>query len=703
MPSPDQDRLESLAESVGQLLRRQEQLERRIALLERHVLAAQTPEAEAKPPLRVEQLSQPAFSPAPERSIPAPSAVARSANPPNHQKHEATLETKVGLTLINRVGVITLVLGVAFFFKWAVDSNWIGPAGRVTLGILAGLATLWAADFLWRKAQQAFAQGITGTGLAVLYLAFYSAFGFYHLIPQALAFVLLCCVTSLAFALSLRYDSPAPVALGLVGGYLTPIFLSSGEDHPWFLFGYVLLLDASAMALAKKRSWKLLEVMSAAATALIYGAWLSKRPKNMDGLPATAALFAFYGLFSWLFEPFLFLGVHILTLLAAVSIAQGSAGVFFSVALVLTAGGLLYAEQKSFAYLVSAAFGAFWLAYALRIPWADETIHLTAEFTGITAAFFLFLLWCGWLLVQERLLSSTQHLSVLALNGIVYYVAAYGILNPARHAWLGLLAVAVAGAYLGLGLVLYRNVAPSGENRPLLLSLGMALAFATLAIPIQFTGFTVTIAWSLEAAVLSWIGARFRSWHSIAVCLLVFALVVARLLFIDEFILPDPHTYSLLWNNRFFTFAVASVCLFFAARWNLHMLRIASLWEYFAGHVILLWGLSLEVIAWVERSRPASTAVSAETLSLSILYGLYSLMFISAGVATRTAVNRLAGLILIGLVIVKLYLFDVWQLQRPYRISAFIVLGILLLSTSFLYSRFRPLMESLIRDEKASS
>ncbi|MBV9265724.1 MAG: DUF2339 domain-containing protein, partial [Acidobacteriaceae bacterium] len=55
----------------------------------------------------------------------------------------------------------------------------------------------------------------------------------------------------------------------------------------------------------------------------------------------------------------------------------------------------------------------------------------------------------------------------------------------------------------------------------------------------------------------------------------------------------------------------------------------------------------------------------------------------------------IAGLVLIGLVIIKLYLFDVWLLNRVYRISAFVALGALLLITSFLYSRYRHTVESL--------
>jgi uncharacterized membrane protein len=73
---------------------------------------------------------------------------------------------------------------------------------------------------------------------------------------------------------------------------------------------------------------------------------------------------------------------------------------------------------------------------------------------------------------------------------------------------------------------------------------------------------------------------------------------------------------------------------------------------------------------------------------------------VSIGVTTRTAVNRISGLALIGFVIAKLYLFDVWQLDRVYRIAAFVALGILLISTSFLYSRYRHVLEALLRNDE---
>ena len=49
-------------------------------------------------------------------------------------------------------------------------------------------------------------------------------------------------------------------------------------------------------------------------------------------------------------------------------------------------------------------------------------------------------------------------------------------------------------------------------------------------------------------------------------------------------------------------------------------------------------------------------------------------------------------------VIAKLYLLDVWDLGRGFRITAFMALGVLLLLVSYLYSRFKPALERLWKD-----
>src|SRR4029077_8735058 len=158
-------------------------------------------------------------------------------------------ETKVGLTWISRIGAITLIFCVAFIFKYAIDNQWIGETGRIVLGILAGLVCLGIGGRIWRRGQQTYAQAISGLGIAVLYLSFYASFAFYHLLPQSIPFALMTLTTALSAALALRYEAPAIAALGLIGGYLTPVLLSTGEDQPIVFFSYIFLLDVGALPL----------------------------------------------------------------------------------------------------------------------------------------------------------------------------------------------------------------------------------------------------------------------------------------------------------------------------------------------------------------------------------------------------------------------------------------------------------------------
>jgi uncharacterized membrane protein len=109
----------------------------------------------------------------------------------------------------------------------------------------------------------------------------------------------------------------------------------------------------------------------------------------------------------------------------------------------------------------------------------------------------------------------------------------------------------------------------------------------------------------------------------------------------------------------------------------------------------LLWALALEVSAWAQRTAEPQDVASLSATGISLLIAVYGAALVVAGVAARSAMNRILGLGLLALVIAKLYLFDVWQLSRGFRITAFLALGGLLLLVSYLYSRFKPALEKL--------
>jgi len=51
---------------------------------------------------------------------------------------DSDLESRIGSHWLNRIGIAALLIGISYFLKFAFDNNWIGPAGRVTIGCLGG-------------------------------------------------------------------------------------------------------------------------------------------------------------------------------------------------------------------------------------------------------------------------------------------------------------------------------------------------------------------------------------------------------------------------------------------------------------------------------------------------------------------------------------------------------------------------------------
>jgi uncharacterized membrane protein len=599
----------------------------------------------------------------------------------------------MGLTWINRIGVVTLVLGVAFFFKYAVDNRWIGEGGRVALGVLAGLALLAAADRLWHHGQRVFAQGITGAGHAVLYVAFYAAFGLYRLVPQPAAFGLMLLNTAAAILLSLRYGSQAIAALGLVGGFLTPVVLSTGQDAPWFFLGYVLLLAIAAATLAWRRGWRPLDGLAFAAAFVLFATWVGQHFTPEKRLVAIVFLLAYYVLFATReFRPVSAMAPAAACVLL-LSISVPGPYPFLLLAPFVIATAMAIADARSRPEILLAAFSAFWATYGLG---QFDFVHYAGR--GTLAAllaipFALFLMWGPWRAARGAAIGGIG-LIVAPLNAAFFYAGAYVLLHPGWDDWLGLFTVALAAVHFVLARWLSSLVRP--ERLLVLLYTGIALALITLAIPIQFAGFRITMVWALEAAALAWVAARTNDNRLQLASIAVFVLAFLRLSADDAGLAVS----TALLNVRFLTFAVVAACLGLAARFGRR--SVSALVLYLAGHVILLWGLVLEVLGWASRIAAPQDVVNFQSAAVSILLAAYAVLLVAIGVAKRSAPDRIFGLALIAAVVAKLYLYDVWRIDRGiYRVAAFAGLGVFLLLMSYLYSRFRGSIEAFWRDEQS--
>jgi uncharacterized membrane protein len=201
-------------------------------------------------------------------AVPAPAA----ARPPATARPR-DLESVIGGSWFSWVGIIAVTFGVAFALKYAFENEWVGPGARVALGALAGLGLLGTGERLRQRGLRPYAYVLSGGGVLILYLSIYAAYNFYGLLPQPAAFLLMTLVTAGAVLFSVRLDALPVAVLGLVGGFLTPVFLATGQDNQVALFAYVSLLDAGVLAVAYFKRWRSLDFLSFAATSLMTFGW----------------------------------------------------------------------------------------------------------------------------------------------------------------------------------------------------------------------------------------------------------------------------------------------------------------------------------------------------------------------------------------------------------------------------------------------
>lgn len=707
-------RMDLLARINGQLLARIGDLERRLRRIEG---GCESPTAAAMPGF--EAVAEPVpprpnepFAPGEPLRSPTEPARESGLEPPSEPVDEAragpseavqvgvapasqSVETSFGLNWLNRIGALTLVFAAAFFFKYAVDNGWIGPTGRVLLGLFAGVALLGAAHYFNLRGHALFTQGLAGAGVSILYLSFWASSSLYQLIPSPLAFAALVAVTALAGALAYRAKAQALAALGLIGAYITPPALSTGEYRPWILFAYLFLMNAGWLFFARRMNWRVLEFIAVPATAIVGGAvFAGLRPAGRASA-GSFFLFSQYAIFVLArCTPF----VHLAQASAAVGLAaawrDSQAGFAISSAALLTSG-LVAAHSRAISSLALTAAGACSAAFVLTFAVGPTSATL---FLGALAAFAISHCYLPFR-VSEGHSPGRAELALQPLNAVAVFAAGYSFLHPRHEPWLGLFATCLGAIYLVTGLALRRSMGRVQDTgNGVLLSAGAALAMFTAAIPLQFSSFRITVMWAMEAAALAWIARRLDSVQGRFSVLAVGALAALRLLYVDSIIYPDPATYSLLANARFVTFLLSAAGFAAAAYWLRPLLL--ALPPYLAAHAALLSGLALEVHGHVRRVTAPADQFSAEMVALSILLAVYALALIAAGVGTRTRLNRILGLVMLAVVVVKLYAADVWAMQRVYRIVAFSALGVLLLSTSFLYSRFRTKIEALLQDEE---
>jgi uncharacterized membrane protein len=289
------------------------------------------------------------------------------------------------------------------------------------------------------------------------------------------------------------------------------------------------------------------------------------------------------------------------------------------------------------------------------------------------------------------------HLLVAAFTWAFFYT----VLDATRPALKGPVAAAMAAAHLAIGLVALRR--SDRDPRLVRVALGLAAAFVTLAIPIQLGLHGITLAWAAEGVVLLALGTRFASAQARAGAYGVLLLAVTRLVATHPL---HSGAFRPVFNPAFGTW-IAVIAALGVAMWIARAPRRerhpldATVGPLLGGlAILLLFGaLNGETRAtFAQRQLEADRLGDAEAsqaarrvggLAVSVLWTIFATGLLAAGLAARSRALFYAAYGLFALTAGKVVLWDLEDFSVPYRMLAFLALGLLLMAGAYLNLRFR--------------
>lgn len=217
----------------------------------------------------------------------------------NFKEKNPDIEKFIGENLINKIGILILVLGISFFVKYAIDKDWINEPARVGIGILSGAIVMVVAHRL-KKNYAAFSSVFVAGAISIFYLTIGIAFHDYKLFSQTVAFIIMVVITIFSVLVSVSYDRKELAVLSLIGGFAVPFMVSTGEGNYKVLFTYISILNIGMLIIAYFKKWNLVTLLAFIFTYILFSGW-SWIGFDDNKLPFRGALFfatVFYIIFS---------------------------------------------------------------------------------------------------------------------------------------------------------------------------------------------------------------------------------------------------------------------------------------------------------------------------------------------------------------------------------------------------------------------
>lgn len=479
-----------------------------------------------------------------------------------------------------KLGSFLLLLALGWFVSYAFANNWIGPVGRISLGILVGVLFL---VFGTLRMRQFVHQGgiFTVMGATTVLLTLFAAREIYDFFtPESVLVLMFLTVVFVAFV-SVQFNSERLARVGLLMGGLAPLLTGAAIPEAMVIFSYLLVLVAGTLWVVWRTGWTSLTLV-----ALIV---------------------------SYLHSlPFLF-----------GAIGERDVALMFSFLLV----------------------GIFFAANVISLVRRHKEVkHLNIHaITALGTAIFLF----SW------------------------------IETAAVTEWKSLLYVAWA---LVFALGTYVVFMATANYRAFYLYGGTSIALLGVATASEFEGQVLVLMYLLEISILVIAASRLQMKTDI----------LAKISWL--LIIPVAHSFESLeswrWEgilNQHFTVLVLSAIALMSVGLLLREKNEESKSEFVRITASLLLSGSLFYImslVWLINHKLFDYDLG--TMLSLIVYTIAGISLFIAGKTKDLKGLRIIGGFLIGSVITRLLLVEVWQMETEGRIVTFLIIGLLLISTAFI-------------------
>ncbi|MDW7692335.1 DUF2339 domain-containing protein [Flammeovirgaceae bacterium SG7u.111] len=662
------------------------------------------------------------------------------------------IERYIGENLVFKLAVAIILVGVIVLYQYSISMGYINEYARVAVGITIGTAFCVWAHYHELNGKSKFTPTLVTLGIITLYYTVRVSFSTHEILSQTQGFIGGIIVTGIAIFLAMLYNEKRLSILAILGGYLTPFLVSTGEGNYVYFFSYVLLFNLAMLIIAHIKKWQVINSISILSTSLFLVIWTTLNP--FDNYGEYIGLLAFSSL-SYL--------------------------LFF--AAIFTYSRHKKLEVKSFDfYMLAFVFGMFIFSIYYAVPRLAIREYMPHILSGIAAfqAYFSFVLYrkeslevIAW---RRLALSSLLVANLAGLYGINHpeFYNTFWALQAIFLTWLGIQLeekfvrdAAMVVLLLAIASLLYswsQTYWSTYEITPtFIINKGMWASFVTLCASLisvllysgeeelEVLGMEV-INWikiiSVTLSVIGYLTGLFELlWHTPQIQpelrMLMVDVYSMGYLFFYRFIIYNYKIdrlkvsvgglmvisvifYIFFGQNRtlelrdafvnnngnFWSFGFHYINLALSALLVITIMRdITSGKEWYrtGKYAFVMWFLcavivfhsTYELEHTIVLIRYAFTDIGMDEFlsqvrltGFSILWSVISSVLMYFGITKKLKELRVISLVLFTITIAKFLIFDFWYMQAIWKIISAISIGILLLIVSQMYGKLRNLINS---------